>query len=95
MRVNAAIGRPTKLALDHPWLVALVSAVLMGCWVGGMLRGTLREAVVAAVVVGLVQIVLWFPRGGLARTYAERILAEQSDKSEGDPAASTTPPDQQ
>ena len=47
MRVNPTIGRATKLALDHPWLVALGSAVLMGCWVGGMLRGTLREAVEA------------------------------------------------
>lgn len=92
--VSPRIGRPTKLALDHPWLVALVSAVLMGCWVGGVLRGTLWEAVVAAVVVGLVQVVLWSPRVGLARVYAERILADQSDQSEDDPATSTRAPDQ-
>jgi hypothetical protein len=73
------IGRSTTLALKHPWLVAVGSGVLMGCWVAGMLHMTLLQAVVAGCVVALIQVVLWFPRVGPARRHANRIQREEQN----------------
>ncbi len=73
------IGRNTMFALKHPWTVAVGSGVLLGCWAVGMLHMTVWQAVIAGCSLALVQIVLWFPRVGPLRRYAERIQRDEQN----------------
>ncbi len=65
-------------ALRHPWLVVLVSGLIVGSVV--RFNGSAdRTALIVAMLMFALQAILWFPRYGPMRRYTERLLATHGD----------------
>lgn len=75
-------GRGALVAYRHPWWTSLASGLVMYTWAKFGVRVTTPQAVLAGLVVITFVLLLWIPRFGLARPYAEKFLADQ--QTEGD-----------
>jgi len=70
-------GRGALAAYRHPWRTSLASGLVMYTWAKFAVRVTTPQAVLGGLVVITFVLILWIPRFGLARPYAEKFLADQ------------------